>query len=108
MDHVLENKFLNKEGAFKQNLNEVEDTFDEDILLNVDSKEQAVYQIVESFIKEKNSLLSYLESSVIYSAKITGIDASLLYPQEILDKAKIIKDEAEMTTLRNRIIMIVS
>lgn len=60
MDHVLENKFLNKEAALKENLNEVEDNLDNDVLITDVSKEQALYQIFESFIKEKHSLLSYL------------------------------------------------
>ncbi len=112
MEHVLENQFLNKESAYKQALNE-----DDAMLKTLDteeykemSTEQVQIMIYDTFVKEKSSLLGYVQALVMYSAKKQGFDVSQLYSQEDGLKKDISepKDEAELQKLTNRIIIIVS
>jgi hypothetical protein len=71
MDHVLENKFLGKEAMSKDALHE--DEFEENKngveVSHKFSKEEVQFQIFESFVKEKHSLLAYVRALVIYSAE---------------------------------------
>ena len=67
MDHVLENKFLNKEGAAKEALQEQNE--EEKYELVGGSTEEAQFKIFESFVKEKYSLLGYMHAMVVYAAK---------------------------------------
>ena len=111
MDHILENKFLTKEGASKEALQEK----DEDTtLITGDSMELVQFQVFESFVKEKHSLLGYVKAMVVYSAKKQGIEEDLisqLYPAEKFSmiKEKVISnDHDHLFNFKNRIIIIVS
>jgi hypothetical protein len=89
MDHVLENKFLNKEGAAKEALQEKDD---EGInIIAGQSNEEAQFKVFESFVKEKYSLLGYLKAMIVYSVKTQGFEEEILaqlFPQTELHHYK--------------------
>ena len=112
MDHVLENKFLNKEGAAKEALQEKdEDEKHDQHEIAGGSTEEAQYKIFESFVKEKFSLLGYIRAMVLYSAKVQGFDEEMIKmiypPGDSSYKEKTIKNEQDLLQFKNRIIIIV-
>lgn len=85
MDHILENKFLSKEGATKEALKENDDDNAGMDLISGQCVEEVQFQVFESFVKEKHSLLGYIRGLVAYSIKQSGFDESVLhtiYPPE--------------------------
>lgn len=96
MDHHLENKFLNKVGASKEALQEKDDEEGYE-MISGESTEQVQFQVFESFVKEKYSLLGYVKAMVLYSARQNGIeeaDIAKIYPPEmgIMAKEKDVKN----------------
>ena len=107
MDHVLENKFLNKEGASKQALHE--DDYEIE-MISGNSREEVQFQVFDSFVKEKYSLLAYVRALVVYSAKLQGLDdekIQQIYPEEVSSHHKEVKSEQDVMNFKNRIIIIV-
>ena len=110
MDHILENKFLNKEGASKEALQERDE--EEIAMISGDCKEEVQFQVFESFVKEKHSLLGYVRAMVIYSARKQGIDEETIASIYQSEKAATIKDKVvandqDLFNFKNRIIIIV-
>ncbi len=113
MDHVLENKFLGKEAMSKDALHE--DEFEENKngveVSHKFSKEEVQFQIFESFVKEKHSLLAYVRALVIYSAEQRGLEPSQIasvYPDYMTaSDSRVAKNEQDVTNFKNRIIIIV-
>ena len=107
----MENKFLNKEGAAKEALQEHDD--EEIGLISGDTKEEVQFQVFESFVKEKHSLLGYVRAMVIYSAKKQGIEEEIInqiYPAEKMAqiKDKVVANDQDLFNFKNRIIIIVN
>ena len=110
MDHILENRFLNKEGASKEALKEHDE--EEVAMITGDSKEEVQFQVFESFVKEKHSLLGYVRAMVIYSARKQVIDedtiASIYEAEKVaLIKDKVVANDQDLFNFKNRIIIIV-
>ena len=77
MDHHLENKFLGKEALIKDALHEDDFEKRQDVEVSHKfSKEEVQFQIFESFVKEKHSLLAYVRALVVYSAHRRGFDGA--------------------------------
>ena len=64
----MENKFLSKEAFCKEVLLEHDD--EELALITGNSREEVQFQVFESFVKEKYSLLGYVRALVEYSSKL--------------------------------------
>jgi hypothetical protein len=111
MDHFLENKFLNKEGASKAALQENDDD-DKVALISGMSRDEVQFVVYESFVKEKHSLLGYVRGLVLHSAKLQGLDEAainVIYPPEKIGefgKDKFVKNDQDVMNFKNRIIII--
>lgn len=110
MDHILENKFLSKEQATKVALMENDDDTSGMELISGQCVEEVQFQVFESFVKEKYSLLGYIRGLVAYSIKQAGFEESVLhtlYPGAAV-LIKQAKTEQDLVNFKNRIIIIVS
>jgi hypothetical protein len=109
MDHILENKFLNKEAAYKTAFNEQDTVLqavdDADDIGGVEAME---YQIYESFVKEKGALLNYIYDIIRFVSKKQGFEANQFLPEGTANIESQIKDDQDLFNIKNRIIVIVS
>ena len=107
MDHVLENKFLNNEKAYKKvyTQEEIQQVLVESGTVE---RDEVLYQIYDSFVKEKHSLILYIYESLIYSASLQKIDITSWCKEELLKRDRLIKQEVDAFNIKNRVIMIVS
>jgi len=105
MEHVLENRFLNKEMAQKAAFQEVDDK----LQAVEQDQSQAEFQVYESFVKEKHTLLGYVQDLVLFSAKKHEIDTNELYPfDDAFKQESKPKQEGDLLQVKNRVIIIVS
>ena len=81
-------------------------------MISGDTREAVEFQVFESFVKEKYSLLGYVKAMVLYSAKLNGIDESAIaqiYPPEkvMMAKNKEVRHDQDLFNFKNRVIIIV-
>lgn len=109
---TFENPFLGMEGKIKQNLGENEDAgYVIDQAVNPE-KCDGEQQMFETFVKEKHTLLGYVNDLVRFAAKMQDIDLSI-HPdvfgaQEEECKELRIKDKKEYCLIAYRFNLVVS